>query len=118
MNGGLTIKYYIEDEMKAIREGFEEEILTWPHIGTKKMFGCPCYKANDKLFAFLVTRGIVLTKLSDSERKNISKRHDTKPFQAGKKTMNTWIQLPVDEVENITKLMPLVKKSYQAALEQ
>ncbi len=104
--------------MKNIREGFEEKVLTWLNISTRKMFGCPCYKANDKLFAFLVTGGIVLTKLSEPERNNISKRYNTTPFQAGKKTMNAWIQIPVNEIEDLSELIAFVEKSYKAALEE
>ena len=104
--------------MKSIREGFEEKVLSWSKITTRKMFGCPCYKANDKLFAFLVTGGIVLTKISESERDKISKRYSTTPFQAGKKTMNAWVQIPVNEVEDLSELMPYVRKSYKAALKE
>jgi hypothetical protein len=110
------LKYYDDSEMKNLREIFEEEVLQWPGITTKKMFGCPCYKANDKLFAFLVTKGIVLTKLSEPERKNISKQYNTTPFQAGKKTMSAWIQTQVKEIEDLSELIPYVKKSYKAAL--
>jgi hypothetical protein len=47
------MKYYSEDQMNDIRMKVEEEILKWEGISTKKMFGCPCYKVNDKLFGFL-----------------------------------------------------------------
>lgn len=112
------MKYYDESEMKALREIFEKEVLQWPEITTKKMFGCPCYKANDKLFAFLVTGGIVLTRLSDAERNKISKRYKSTPFQAGKKTMKAWVQTPVKEIEDLSEMMPYVKKSYKAALKE
>lgn len=112
------MKYYIEDEMKTIREGLEKTVLNWSGISTRKMFGCPCYKANDKLFAFLVTNGIIITKLTEAERKKISNQYESKPFKAGNKTINTWIQIPVNDAEEITNLIPLVKKSYNTAIKE
>ena len=58
------MKYYDEEKMHDIRLKIDKEVLSWSNVTTKKMFGCPCYKYKDKLFAFLVTEGVVLTKLS------------------------------------------------------
>ena len=54
------MKWYSEEETKELREAFEKEILKWPQVDFKKMFGCPCYLANGKMFAGMVTKGIVL----------------------------------------------------------
>lgn len=62
------MKYYSEEETKELRQALEEQVLNWTGVTKKKMFGCPCYKANEKLFAFLVTNGIVITKLQPSDR--------------------------------------------------
>ncbi len=48
----ITVKFYSEEQMKGIREEFEEEMLQHPNLSTKKMVGCPCYKAGEKLFVF------------------------------------------------------------------
>ena len=56
------MQYYNEEKMKNLRLKLEKEILSWPNVTTKKMYGCPCYKYKEKLFAFLVTDGVVLTK--------------------------------------------------------
>jgi len=58
-----TMKYYEEAQMKDVRSTLEEAILAWPHVSTKKMFGCPSYSVKGRLFAFLVTKGVVLTRL-------------------------------------------------------
>ena len=57
------MKYYNEEKMKNFRLIIEKEILSWPNVTAKKMYGCPCYKYKEKLFAFIVTDGIVLTKV-------------------------------------------------------
>jgi len=55
------MKYYSEEDMKDLRRVFEKEVLSWPEVSTKRMFGCPCYQADKRLFAFLVTDGLVIT---------------------------------------------------------
>ncbi|MDG6219473.1 MAG: hypothetical protein QCI00_08545, partial [Candidatus Thermoplasmatota archaeon] len=74
------MKYYDEGKMQHLRVRLEEEILRWPDVKTKKMYGCPCYKHKEKLFAFLVTDGVVLTKASERDKLELSKEFQIKPF--------------------------------------
>jgi hypothetical protein len=67
------MQYYNEEKMHNLRLRIEEEILNWPNVTTKKMYGCPCYKNKEKLFAFLVTDGVVLTKVSDQDKIKLEK---------------------------------------------
>ncbi len=55
------MKLYAEEEARRTRLRFEEEVLDWPEVTTKKMFGCPGYQAAGTLFAILITRGLVMT---------------------------------------------------------
>jgi hypothetical protein len=105
------MKYYSEEEMKDLRVAFEENVLTWEHIGTKKMFGCPCYQANGKLFAFLVTKGIVLTQLGEEDKETLSQQFSTAPFKAGKKTVQRWTKIPINSKKDLDQIMPFVRKS-------
>ena len=70
------MQYYSEEKMQNLRLRLEKEILNWPNVTTKKMYGCPCYKNNEKLFAFLVTDGVVLTKVSQQDKIELSKRSE------------------------------------------
>ena len=106
------MQYYNEEKMHNIRLRIEKEILNWPDVTTKKMFGCPCYKYKNKLFAFLVTDGLVLTKVSEQDKINLSKDFPIKPFQAATRTMKNWPQIPVDENSDLTTILPFIKKSY------
>ena len=106
------MQYYNEEKMKTLRLKIEKEILSWPHVTTKKMFGCPCYKYNDKLFAFLVTDGVVLTKASEQDKIKLSKEFTIKPFKAVTRTMKGWPQIPVDETSDLKKIIPFIKNSY------
>ena len=107
------MQYYNEEKMKNIRLKIEKELLEWPNVTTKKMYGCPCYKNNEKLFAFLVTDGIVLTKASEQDKMKLSKEFKIKPFQAATRIMKSWPQIPLDESSDLKKIIPFIKNSYK-----
>jgi hypothetical protein len=107
------MQYYNEEKMHNLRLKMEKEILNWPSVTQKKMYGCPCYKNKEKLFAFLVTDGVVLTNVSEPDKLTLTKEFDIKPFQAGNRTINKWPQIRVDETTDVTKIIPFVKKSYE-----
>jgi hypothetical protein len=106
------MQYYNEEKMHTLRVNLEKEILSWPNVTTRKMYGCPCYKNNDKLFAFLVTDGVVLTKTREQDKTNLSKEFTIKPFQASTRTMKGWPQIPLDDSSDLKKIISFVKKSY------
>lgn len=109
------MKYYDEEEMHPIRTELEEEILSWEGVGTKKMFGCPCYMAGGKLFAFIVTGGVVITQCSEDDRTALSKRYETSPFSAGRKIVHKWVKVPVKSGSDVNMILPFVRKSYKLA---
>ena len=109
------MKWYVEEETRALREALEREILSWSQVTHRKMMGCPCYMANGKMFAGLVTGGMVITKLTQDEREELGKIHSVKPFQAGGRTLKKWAHLTL-EPEDLEEIMPYVRASYEAAL--
>ena len=111
----VVLKWYIEEETKELKESFEKQILAWPQVSFKKMFGCPCYLANGKMFAGMVTKGIVITKLSILEREELEKMREIKPFVTGSKTIRNWVRVDLDP-EDLTEIIPYVKKSYERAM--
>ena len=111
------MQYYSEQRTKNLRLALEGEILDWPKVKTKKMFGCPAYQAEGKLFVFLVTNGIVITKLSEAELEALSSQVERIPFQAGKRTMKSWARISIMEPENeLDRIVSFVRKSYESAL--
>jgi hypothetical protein len=76
------------------------------------MYGCPCYKYKDKLFAFLVTNGVVLTKASERDKIKLSEEFNIKLFQAATGTMKGWPQIPIDKTSDLKKIIPFIKNSY------
>ena len=110
------MKWYIEEETKELRQALEKEILKWPQVDYKKMFGCPCYLANGKMFAGLVTKGLIITKLNETEKEELQKIKPIKPFIAGEKIIKSWVHIDLDHNE-LKKIMPYVKKSYERAKE-
>jgi TfoX/Sxy family transcriptional regulator of competence genes len=112
------MKYYSEAEDHDLRQAFETEIRTWPNVRTRKMFGCPCYQANGKLFALVVSGGIVITRLSDADRALLIHQNVGVPFQPGQKTVQSWLQIAVQNKAELKPFLPYVRKSYDAALAQ
>ena len=109
------MKWYKEEETKELRESFEKKILRWPQVTSKNMFGCPCYLANGKMFAGLVTKGIVITKLSSLEIEELRKIQKIEPFVAGNRTIKNWVRVHIDPID-LQTIMPYVEKSYRRAI--
>lgn len=112
------MKLYSEGEAKHVRLRFEEPVLSWPQVTTKKMFGCPGYQAAGNLFAFLVTEGVVLTKLDPRAQEALKERHPTQPFGTGDRVVRKWVVALADEETDWDGLIPFVKESYLAALKE
>lgn len=111
------MKWYIEEQTKELRQALEKEILGWYKVTSKKMFGCPCYLANGKMFLGLVTKGIVITKLDESERQELKQIRETHPFKVGEKTLKKWVRLNIDPL-NLKSIMGFIEKSYERALNE
>ena len=108
------MKYYDEEQMGKIRQRLEKEILTWKDATARKMFGSPTFFHKKSFFAFLVTKGIVITKLSEVERAELSKNGKGRSFEmTGAKVPKSWIMMSLEKPEDIQKVMPFVKKSYE-----
>ncbi len=112
------MKLYDEETMKELRKSFEEEILQYLHVKTNRMLGCPSYTVKDKLFAFLITEGLVLTNLPDSDREAALERPGAQPFEHNQRVVKRWVRIPVTSEKILGDIMPLVVKSYETSLEQ
>ena len=109
------MKYYNERQMRDVRTGLEAEILKWPGVASKEMMGCLCYFRGKKFFAFLVTDGIVITKLAKEDRSVLSERTGSKPFEMSGRTASSWIQLSLKKSGDLRPLLPFIRRSYEAA---
>ncbi len=109
------MKYYDEERMRGVREAFEAEVSKWPGVRPKEMMGCLCYFRGKKLFAFLVTNAVVITKLTEEERLKLAERPGAKPFEMSGRTASRWIQLPLKKPEDLRPLVPYIRKSYEAS---
>jgi len=104
--------------MEETRSPFDKQVLRWPQVHSKNMFGCPSYQANGNLFAFLVTNGIVITELSQANRDKLSGKHQTNSFQAGKRILKNWINVAVRKKTDLNKIVSFEQESYRSALEK
>src|SRR5437667_10552108 len=110
----VLMKYFDTEKMGQIRDELENEILQWPGVLSREMMGCLCYLHEKNMIAFLVTDGIVISKLSEQEQADLSKLSKTVSFKMGAKAFRK----PVWELrtrDNLRTILPFLKKSYQAA---
>jgi len=113
---GKTLKFYDDTSMGGIRERLEADVLAWPGVAAKEMMGCLVYFRGKKFFAFLVTGGLVITKLPDGERAALTKWPGAKPFEMSGRTSSKWVQLPLKTPADLRPLLPYVRKSYEASV--
>jgi len=109
------MKYYDEKKMRDVRETLEAKIMKWPGVVRKEMMGCLCYFRGKKFFAFLVTNGIVITKLAKEDQSKLSERVHSKPFEMAGRTASTWIQVTLKDPGRLEPILPYVRKSYEAS---
>ena len=111
------MEHYSEDEGRELREAFEERTLHWPTVTVRRMFGCPAYLADGKLFAFLVTDGVVITEIRKQDREAAASAFSTAPFKAGEREIERWVIITLEDAKQLSRLMKLVRKSYEAVLQ-
>jgi hypothetical protein len=106
---------YSDESMHTIRVALERELFRWPDVTTRPIFGLPGYVVNGKVFALLVTGGIILTKLPESDRERVSKRFPTVPVTGHGGVIKAWVQMVIPETGDLSTILPFVKKSYDEA---
>ncbi len=108
--------YYSEETGRELRELFELEVLRWPGVTSRVMYGCPSYQVEGRLFAFLVSGGLVVTRLLRSDREILAQRHTIGEFKAGERVIKYWTRVDVADLRELSYILPYVRKSYEAAL--
>ena len=107
------MKYYIAEETVGLKAALDREIFSWEGVEERKMMGCPSYLVGRKMFALVVTGGIVITKLDEESKKALSGVHEWKPFEAHR-TIKKWAHL-VLESQDVPSIISFIRKSYEAA---
>jgi hypothetical protein len=112
------MQYYSEEEARELRAVFEKEILTWPKVELRRMFGCPAYVADGRLFVFLVTGGVVITQLRRNDIQTLAQDNQIEPFKAGERVIARWTKVTVTDPNTLGRIMAFIRKSYQTALDR
>jgi hypothetical protein len=107
------MKYYDAEKMREIRDELEKEILNRPGVSSREMMGCLCYLHGNNMRCFLVTDGVVVSKLSNQEQNNLSKLSKRTTFKMSGKTFRKPVWEPKTR-ENLRTILPFIEKSYQA----
>ena len=110
------MRYYSEENSAELRKAFEAEVLQWPKVTSRPMFGCPSYQVESYLFAFLVDEGVVITHLYKKDRQILGQRFQVDDFKAGKRVVPRWALVSLNAPEELSFLIPFVHQSYEEAL--
>ena len=110
------MKYYDEQQMGEMRAAFEALVMAWPDVSTRKMFGCPSYRAQGHLFAVILTGSLVLTQLPPEVRQALPPELGATAFTAGPRTVLKWAQIPVSRPADLEPLLSFTELSYRTAL--
>lgn len=109
--------FYTEAESRDLRVAFEDVVMHWPGVSSARMFGHPGYRAQGKLFAFLVNRAVVILKLSEEDRRHLRQERDGVPFVGSRgNVIEGWTQVPIGDVGELSGLSPYLRRSYERAL--
>ena len=100
----------------TVQESFENEILAWPGVTRKWMFGCDCYMARGKMFGFWLEGGPVLIGLGKKGLDDVYEKFGAGPLVSGERVMKKWAFVPVRDRRRLKAVMPYVKESYESAL--
>lgn len=105
-----------EEALGDIRLALESEILSWPHVTIRFMFGCLAYLAKGKLFAFIQQESVVLINIDDESRESLAASHEAFAFESSGKTVGGWFQVVIQDESEIRDIIPYVRSSYESAL--
>src|SRR5713101_3049643 len=107
------MKYFDKEKMGQSRDELEREILQWPGVSSREMMGCLCYLHGKNMIAFLVTDGIVISKLLEQEEADLSTLSKKMAFEmAGKSFRKSFWELKTPK--NLQTILPFLEKSYRA----
>jgi len=107
--------YYDKDTMEERKAAFDSAVSGWPGVSEKPMFGSPGYSAFGRMFCFLVTDGIVTTKLPEDVRKDALVGEKCTVFTGHNKKIRNWLVFPYNSSDDLDSALPYVRKSYEAA---
>ena len=107
--------YYTESEAQELRERIEDTVLAWPDVQKKMMFGSPSYAVGGTIFMMLVTGGIILTRLDETEKEALLSGPDAGYFEGHGRVMKKWIRITIRDISAVDTWLPAIKSSYRNA---
>lgn len=112
-------RIYSDATMGALRELLEDEVLAWPGVAVRKMFGCPGYRRGGTLFAFLRDGFVVVRNLPGAQAaahaEGVRGGPFTYPSAKGEVAMQGWLQLPYADEGDLPRLLPALRAACAAS---
>jgi len=109
------MSYYDEQTGGALRDTVDRLVGDWEDVTLKRMFGCPCYSARGKIFAIVMSDGLVLTKLPAAEAIRRGSPLAVAPFRTDTKLVPSWSKFAAGP-DDIGRLAHWIEEGYRAAL--
>lgn len=79
------------------------------------MFGCPSYTVDDTLFGFLVSDGLVLTKLLEEDQFKAFQIPSASVFEHKGRVVKNWIEVSPRNQDALPEILKWLWKSYEPA---
>ncbi|HZG87857.1 TfoX/Sxy family protein [Paenibacillus sp.] len=109
------MSYYDERIGAPLRDAVDRLVGDWDGVSRKRMFGCPCYSAGGKIFAIVMSDGLVLTKLPAAEAVRRGSPLPVAPFRTETKNVPSWSKFAVGP-DDVAKLAAWIEEGYRAAV--
>ncbi len=89
----------------------KEELLSWPGVTTRRMFGCDTFFAGPKMFAFLLSDGLVV-KAAPEERDSLLARPNVEPMRMGNGVrFGDWLKVAIEQEADFDLAIDLAGRS-------
>jgi hypothetical protein len=109
-----------EDPAKEaeIQSALDRLVLDWPDTARGRMFGAWAYRARGVLFAMVAGDGVVLTKLTPSEREDAIQNWGARAFVGRGRAVPGWMAFTLESAADLDRLEMLVRAAYRNACEE
>lgn len=97
---------------ESVQSDLDANLLPWPDVSTRRMFGGHGYFVGDRLFA-VYCRGEVATKLPDPHRTQALDGGLAGPFTPTRgRPFGDWVSFPVDE-DGVDAILPWLQSAIE-----
>ena len=96
-----------------IQSELDANLLRWPNVSTRKMFGAMVYLIGGRMFAFIYDTRVIV-KLRQEEKGEAGEQYGARPFIHGRTgRFGDWMEFPLDGVYAVEGVLPWIRRSFE-----